>query len=597
MFSTASYRCRLLWPVAVLALHFTWTEARANALNPTPAELDWVRSNAIAFETAEAGRGFADLEPLRHLIGDARIVSLGEGTHGTREFFQMKHRLVEFLASEMGFTLFSIEANMPEAYRMNDYVLHGKGDPRGLLQGMYFWTWNTQEVLDLILWMREFNETGAGPIQFTGFDMQTPHVAMGIVSDFIQTVEPSYADQVAEAYKAAAESDQAGRGAGFGVATGSFPVQAAIGHTVRYSGWIKSENVADGHAGLWWRIDGESGTLGFDNLRGRGPEGTTPWAQYEIELEVPAEAININFGALLTGSGTAWFDGLEIELDGKPFDASDLFECDFESGTARGYYTGGRGYEVLVDDSQAHSGGCCLRMKEVGTPDQEQEGSPEIALRRAAQHCRDVLDHLQSKRRRYKEKLPEAEVTWAIQNARVAWQAYAARAGQTQRDESMAENVRWIIDQAPPDTRVILWAHNGHVARASGDNGYIRMGSYLSEWYGDDMVVLGFAGHEGKYTAVELNKGLGVHDLLPSSQGCVEYVFHQTGLPRFILDLRRASPEATDSAWLTRSALFRSIGSMAGDTQFHPCTVSDEYDALVYFDQTQATDCFSLPER
>ena len=89
----------------------------------------------IPFDTAEAGHGFADLQPLKAVIGDARIVALGEGTHGTREFFRMKHRLTEFLAAEMGFTLFAIEANMPEAYRINEYVLTGKGDPKELLRG------------------------------------------------------------------------------------------------------------------------------------------------------------------------------------------------------------------------------------------------------------------------------------------------------------------------------------------------------------------------------------------------------------------------------------------------------------------------------
>ena len=49
--------------------------------------------------------------------------SLGEATHGSREFFQLKHRMLEFLATEMGFTIFSIEANMPEAYKLNDFVL------------------------------------------------------------------------------------------------------------------------------------------------------------------------------------------------------------------------------------------------------------------------------------------------------------------------------------------------------------------------------------------------------------------------------------------------------------------------------------------
>jgi erythromycin esterase len=72
----------------------------------------------------------------------------------------------------MGFNIFSIEANMPEAYKLNNYVLGNEGDPKELLKGMYFWTWNTQEVLDMIRWMRQFNGIGSKKIQFTGFDMQ-----------------------------------------------------------------------------------------------------------------------------------------------------------------------------------------------------------------------------------------------------------------------------------------------------------------------------------------------------------------------------------------------------------------------------------------
>jgi erythromycin esterase-like protein len=59
--------------------------------------------------------------------------------HGSREFFQLKHRMLEFLATQMGFTIFSIEANMPEAYKLNDYILRGEGDPAKLIKGMYFW--------------------------------------------------------------------------------------------------------------------------------------------------------------------------------------------------------------------------------------------------------------------------------------------------------------------------------------------------------------------------------------------------------------------------------------------------------------------------
>ncbi|HYG64532.1 MAG TPA: erythromycin esterase family protein, partial [Thermoanaerobaculia bacterium] len=129
-----------------------WKDRAPNLFEPTPGHAAWLRGNALPLATAAAGNGFADLQPLRQAFGDARIVSLGEATHGTREFFLMKHRLLEFLVEEMGFTHFSIEANMPETYKMNEYVLEGQGDPEELLEGMLFWTWNTQEVLDMIHW-------------------------------------------------------------------------------------------------------------------------------------------------------------------------------------------------------------------------------------------------------------------------------------------------------------------------------------------------------------------------------------------------------------------------------------------------------------
>src|ERR1700761_354618 len=154
--------------------------------------IQWLRENAAPLQTVEAGHGFADLRPLGQMIGNARIVELGEATHGTREFFQLKHRLIEFLASQKEFTIFSIEANMPEAYRLNDFVLNGAGDPKQLLKGMYFWTWNTEEVLDMILWMREFNRSGKARIEFTGFDMQTPTLPMETVRDFLVAHDAAY---------------------------------------------------------------------------------------------------------------------------------------------------------------------------------------------------------------------------------------------------------------------------------------------------------------------------------------------------------------------------------------------------------------------
>jgi len=172
----------------------------------------------------------------------------------------------------------------------------------------------------------------------------------------------------------------------FGVATGTFPVKDAAGKTVHFSAWIKTENVLNGYAGLWWRVDGQEqgSVLAFDNSQARviegkpatgsgtirGATGTKDWAKYEFELPVGAAVKNINFGAILSGTGTAWFDGLRIELNGEPYTNTALFDLDFERTTAKGFYTGGPGYKVGVDNTTAYQGKQSLKMQYTGDASQ-----------------------------------------------------------------------------------------------------------------------------------------------------------------------------------------------------------------------------------
>jgi erythromycin esterase len=156
----------------------------------------WVAANAIPLKTVGAGHGFADMQPLKKFIGSAKVVALGEATHGTREFFQMKHRFLEFLVTQMGFNIFGIEATMPESFDINEYVLTGEGDPSKALAGIYFWTWDTQEVLELIEWMRRYN---ADPlhkrkVKFYGFDMQFHQRAAKVTLAYLKKVDPQAAE-------------------------------------------------------------------------------------------------------------------------------------------------------------------------------------------------------------------------------------------------------------------------------------------------------------------------------------------------------------------------------------------------------------------
>lgn len=150
------------------------------------------KSKQIELNTVKYNNGFKDLMSLSPILKDKRIVAMGEATHGTKEFFQMKHRIFQFLVEEMGYNVFGIEASMPDCMEVNDYILYGKGDAKKAVVAMKFWTWNTKEVLDMVEWMREYNKTHAKQIKFYGFDMQSSNSAAKNVIEYLKKVDSSY---------------------------------------------------------------------------------------------------------------------------------------------------------------------------------------------------------------------------------------------------------------------------------------------------------------------------------------------------------------------------------------------------------------------
>ncbi|MCB9716106.1 MAG: erythromycin esterase family protein [Myxococcales bacterium] len=154
------------------------------------AAVEWIREHNVPLRTVEAGNGLEDMVALDPMFAKATVVGLGEATHGTREFFQLKHRMLEYLVERHGFTVFGIEANRTECRAIDDYVQTGEGDPRDALDGIYFWTWNTEEVLALIEWMRQYNASHERKLHFVGFDAQTPTVAARNVDAFLGQVDP-----------------------------------------------------------------------------------------------------------------------------------------------------------------------------------------------------------------------------------------------------------------------------------------------------------------------------------------------------------------------------------------------------------------------
>ncbi|WP_440896657.1 helix-turn-helix transcriptional regulator [Amphibacillus sp. Q70] len=110
----------------------------------------------------------------------------------------------------------------------------------------------------------------------------------------------------------------------------TFKAKSFIGKRMKFSAFIKSEDVA-GWSGLWMRIDDFSyNMLGFDNMSDRPIKGTTGWNQYACVLDVPKESENINIGLILAGSGSVWLDNCSFTEVDKSVPITDIREPDDE---------------------------------------------------------------------------------------------------------------------------------------------------------------------------------------------------------------------------------------------------------------------------
>jgi len=142
----------------------------------------------------------ADLSPVVDKLDGASVIGLGEGTHGTREFFQLKDRLIRSLVAKKDCRLIALESNFAETMAINEYITNGDGDPVAALDRIYFWTWDTEEVLELIEWLRDFNKgrPSDDQVRFYGIDMQFAAGPARAVDEYLASVDPEFHDQHSE---------------------------------------------------------------------------------------------------------------------------------------------------------------------------------------------------------------------------------------------------------------------------------------------------------------------------------------------------------------------------------------------------------------
>lgn len=149
-----------------------------------------------------------DYDPLLNLIGDASLVLIGEASHGTHEFYRERAQITKRLIKEKGFAAVAVEADWPDAYRVNRYVrgLGSDADAVEALAGFKrfpAWMWRNADVLDFVGWLRTHNDDlapHAAKVGFYGLDLYSLHSSIAAVLDYLDRIDPDAAQRARARY-------------------------------------------------------------------------------------------------------------------------------------------------------------------------------------------------------------------------------------------------------------------------------------------------------------------------------------------------------------------------------------------------------------
>ncbi len=411
-----------------------------------------------------------DYDPLMERLGDARFALLGEATHGTSEFYRERGLITRRLIEEKGFEAVAVEADWPDAYRVNRFV-KGEGDllegadPLSAFRRFPQWMWRNAEVLDFILWLRQWNDAlprGRRKVGFYGLDLYGLHASIDAVLAYLDRVDPEAAMRARERYAC---------------------FEGGYGEGSRY---------------------------GFEAALGLTPS---------CEKEALQQLLDIRRNA-----------GEYARREG-PLDGDELFQVE--------------------------------------------------------QNARLVV----SAERYYRTMFLGRISSWNLRDRHMAdtLEALSGHLGRLRGGEGGA--------------RIAVWEHNSHLgdARAteSADEGELNVGQLMRERHGSDAFLVGMTTYTGTvYAASDWGSPGEAKRVRPALPESYEGLFHETGVERFLLDLR-AESEVVRA--LEAPRLQRAIGvvyrpEIERASHYFRARLPSQFDAVIHIDHTHAVDPLGPPE-
>ena len=162
-----------------------------------------IRENAHAVTDSRR-----DYDPLMDLVGNSRFTLLGEASHGTHDFYHTRAQITQWLIKEKGYSAVAVEADWPDAHRVNRYV-QGRGDDADAVEALGSfkrfptWMWRNTDVVEFVAWLREYNDAlpdSARKVGFYGLDLYSLHASARAVLEFLDKVDPEAAQRARYRY-------------------------------------------------------------------------------------------------------------------------------------------------------------------------------------------------------------------------------------------------------------------------------------------------------------------------------------------------------------------------------------------------------------
>ncbi len=206
--------------ISLLAISVFFVGVRELSAEESSASVQWLLSNAVEVRTVDpADEDFSDLQPLKGLIGDSRIVHLGEPSHGDGTAFLAKVRLVKFLHQQMGFDVLIWESGLYDCWKMNEGFRTATSPSAAAGKGVFSLWSQCQQVMPLFDYAIKTwsGDPGSSPLEMAGFDCQptSPESAESWRADMVmllQKVEPSGIDEAGQEVLASFVSKAQGNG-------------------------------------------------------------------------------------------------------------------------------------------------------------------------------------------------------------------------------------------------------------------------------------------------------------------------------------------------------------------------------------------------